>query len=153
MLHRSPPVFKLNVTIPRTQLSALLHVLEWQGDYSALEKLCRCFAPASERIKANICIEETLCNRIEVELEYNTPLRSNSQRDAMLAGLLTHNMITIRQHSDLLKWSGKSSCAVNGDTPPVSAERWLDVKLCLDEKGETSAKAYLGFASAPKISW
>lgn len=153
MLHRTPPVFKLNVTMPRMQLIELLYSMGWRGNGAALEKLCKRFAPKSRRIKANICIEESLCSRIEIELEYNRPLEKNRQRDTMLSRLLQSEMITRQQHHDLTNWSGRSFPENKSGASPITAERWLDMKLCLDEKGETSVKAYLGFASAPKISW
>lgn len=153
MQSRTPPVFKLNVTMPRNSLSRRLGAMNWNGNIKAVEKLCGQFVPKCKRIKANICIEETIRNRLELELEYNNPLEHNADRDRMLAELLSGGYISPQQHQALSSWAGRTRYTVHGYETPVSGERWLDVKLSLDENGNLTVKPYLGFASAPKIHW
>ncbi|MBN1577840.1 MAG: hypothetical protein JW913_14865 [Chitinispirillaceae bacterium] len=96
----------------------------------------------------------TLCNRFELELEYNSPLRTDPRRKPMLASLFSRGLVTRQQVRDLLKWPGKTMVSAGLAGKKVPLERWLDIKICVDEKSIVTAKAYLGFAPVlPRIGW
>ncbi len=146
MLNREPPMFKLNLTIPHGRLSGLLQTLQWPGDRANIAALCNEFAPDEQRLKCNICMDANICNRFELELEYNTPLRTDRRRKPMLTSLLRHGLVTRRQVHSLLEWPGRSVASPASANKSMTLERWLDIKICVHGNGIVTAKAYLGFA-------
>gem|GEM_PF-5912459 len=151
---RRPPIAKLNVTLPTDKVPELLKTMRWGGDVSGIIKLCREFAPDEKRIKCNITVADNICNRFELELEYNTPLDSDARRKRMVGSLCDRGILNDSTARQLMQWPGRTKVASrqrNGT--PIPFERWLDVKLCINEHGGLYAKVYLGFALLPAIDW
>ncbi len=150
MHSRNPQVLKLNCTIPKDFVTSVLSDSQWNGSLATVEELCHEFAPNEERIKFNICIDEGRCTRFEMELEYNKPLIDDPRRKPMITGMYKRGFINRSILHDLLKWPGNSFTEENAQNEPGKRayffERWLDIKICLEEKGDLFTKAYLGFA-------
>ena len=153
MHNRMPPVFKLNTTIPAGSILPVLKEAGWSGDGARVKKICSEFAPREKRIKCNLCFSRKISRKLEIELEYNMPLKSNTGRTRMLASLLDSGLITPSQHSVFKKWSGSSSINSGKNGMRVELRRWLDVKLCIGKTDGVACKAYLGFAPLPAIKW
>jgi hypothetical protein len=151
MHSRTPPVIKLNMTVPSSRLTALLDTVHWRGDISAATALCRELTPGEERIKGNICFTENSSGRFELELEYNSPLDADPRRIAMLQTMVRHKLVTRTRMRHLLAWPGRIETTYRNK--PYIVERWLDVKICFSTKGEVTAKPYFGFAPLPRIGW
>jgi hypothetical protein len=150
---RTPPVFKLNCTLPRDAVSDVLTKAGRCADSAPITGLINDFARDEERIKCNLRIDNGVCARFELELEYNTPLLSDPRRTTMLTSLLRRKLISRSQATALRKWPGTDDIPGNRIAPLSRIDRWLDIKLIIDDHAQVTAKAYLGFAPVPALRW
>lgn len=150
---RVPPVFKLNCLVAAERLEHVLKRLHWPGNTGRISGLCAEFAPKEKRVKCNICFDPRPTGRFELELEYNSPLKSDERRKMMFASLCGYGLLSRRQKQQLSMWPGRSEITSSTRDRPLPFERWLDMKLCLDSSDTLCAKAYLGFAPYTPVKW
>ncbi len=153
MHSRMPPVFKLNTIVPAANLTDILSECSWPGDNRTVSRLCREFASGEPRVKCNFCFTKKISPQFEIELEYNTPLKSDRRRSQMITSLLTTGLITRPQAGIFRKWPGSAEVSPPRGTGTIAFERWLDCKLVISTGGDVSVKAYFGFAPLPVLTW
>jgi hypothetical protein len=153
MHSRIPPVFKLNTIVPAATITDILTECSWPGDRRTISRLCTEFASDEPRIKCNFCFTNNISPRFEIELEYNTPLKSDRRRSRMITSLLKTGLITRTQAGMFRKWPGRTEITTPRGSATITFERWLDIKLVIGAGGDVSAKAYFGFAPLPVIRW
>ena len=150
---RTPPVFKLNCTLPSSALASVLKSAGRRVDPAPVIDIVNEFAPTEKRIKCNLRIDAGVCDRFELELEYNTPLKSDPRRKSAFESLFRRGLAAREQLRYLRKWPGSVQVPLGPRKIGTSFERWLDIKLVIDDQAQTTAKAYLGFSPLPVLDW
>jgi hypothetical protein len=142
---RDPWTAKCNMTLPKPALIPFLKRIGWQGDLSRAGAVLDDFCPDEKRITFNILMNNSLLNSLELEFDFNSPLMSDPRRERVLDLLRRRGCASKSDCRAVTRWPGYDWQPVTNGIWPAKIKKWLNLKLCIDEKESLTAKAYLGF--------
>ncbi len=146
VLHaRDPWTMKCNMTLPKPALFPFLKRIGWPGDRARAAEVLDDFCPDEKRINFNVLMNNTILNRLELRLDYNSPLAADPRRERALSLLCRRGCASKSACCAVTKWPGYDWQPVKNGIWPAKIKKWLDLKLFLDENEKLTAKAYLGF--------
>jgi hypothetical protein len=145
MQARQPQTVKFNMTLPRSALIPFLARIGWPGDRTMVGAFLDDFCRHEKRIKCNILMNSAILNRIELELDSTAAHAVDSRRERTFELLCKRNIASKSICSAMKEWPGYFWQPVNNGKWPAKIKRWLDIKMCIDENKNMTAKAYLGF--------
>lgn len=144
MSARNPVALKLNVSLPRRELSRYLAEIGWPGDSAALAADLERFAPGQDPVRLDLTAGASISPRVGLEL-----FRAGDRRlrDALFDQCLTSGLCTPEQREALRLWPGSSRERRPDGTWPARVNRWTDAKVVYQGNALAAAKAYLGVSA------
>ena len=158
MTGRIPAALKLYVMIPRGEFIEFLKTSGWQGDLNHITQVLESYCPQTrvgEELYVDITLDEySVEGGSRLGLTFTPQHLINSEeksagREPLLQELITAEMLTTEQASELQNWPGQRKIKLSEDSWPAKVSQWLDVKLVLEKNKDPYAKAYLGMSMTP----
>jgi hypothetical protein len=143
MPSRAGKPWKVNLSVPREGLSPFLEKCGWTGDMRVLKDLLGLFALEGEMIRIDIGFAAAMLPRIGMELFAGVDRFPESARTRALDRLVSMDLCSLERRQAINSWRGlKLASSQEPSVPWLAIGNWY-LKLCVNQEGSVSAKAYL----------